>query len=328
MNEGGQLSWSRRAALARIFYLSGAGAASAAGGFWLRGRARKPEPKEPPWIHRDHRVVDNPAFPAMVVLENGSPAELVRLAIEKLGGIRRFVSPGDIVVLKPNAAWERLPEQAATTHPAVIGELARLCREAGARKVVVTDVTCHEPRRCFRRTGIQAAAEQAGAEIVLPEGSRFREVNLRGQVLRWWPVLQPFLEADKIINVPVAKHHSLTRVTLGMKNWYGILGGQRHRLHQRIHESIVDLASFMKPTLTVIDATRVLLRNGPTGGNLADVFEARTVVASTDPVAADAWVAKRFWNIEPEELGYLSLAAAQGLGRMELEEGRVELASL
>jgi hypothetical protein len=131
-------------------------------------------------------------------------------------------------------------------------------------------------------------------------------VDLGGVVLKSWPVFTPFLEADKIINLPIAKHHVLTGATLGMKNWYGILGGQRNRLHQQIHQSLADLANFMLPTLTLMDCYRILLRNGPTGGNLEDVALKKTMVAGTDPVAIDAYVAKAYWNLDPEQMPYLA----------------------
>jgi len=137
-------------------------------------------------------------------------------------------------------------------------------------------------------------------------------------------VLEPFIAADKVINFPVAKSHSLTGVTLGMKNWYGILGGARNRLHQRIHESLADLAAVMRPTLTLIDAYRVLIRNGPTGGSLADVLLKKTLVAGTDPVALDAYVAKAYWNFGPDRLRYLQLAQERGLGKMDFEQLRTE----
>jgi uncharacterized protein (DUF362 family) len=176
-----------------------------------------------------------------------------------------------VVVLKPNIAWDRTPEQAANTNPDVVAEVVRQCWQAGAKRVIVTDVSCNEPRRCFQRSGIQAAARAEGAEVILPDPELFREVDLGGVVLKSWPVFTPFLEADKIFNLPIAKHHVLTGATLGMKNWYGILGGERNRLHQQIHQSLVDLANFMLPTVTLIDCYRILLRNGPTGGNLEDV---------------------------------------------------------
>ena len=174
-------------------------------------------------------------------------------------------------MIKPNIAWDRTPEQAANTNPELVAEVVRQCWQAGAKRVIVTDVSCNEPRRCFQRSGIQAAARAEGAEVILPDPELFREVEMGGVVLKSWPVFTPFLEADKVINLPIAKHHGLTGATLGMKNWYGILGGQRNRLHQQIHQSLADLASFMLPTLTVMDCYRILLRNGPTGGNLEDV---------------------------------------------------------
>jgi uncharacterized protein (DUF362 family) len=143
-----------------------------------------------------------------------------------------------------------------------------------------------------------------------------------------WPVLEPFLNADKLINVPIAKHHSLTGVTLGLKNWYGVLGGPRHQLHQRIHESLADLADFMRPTLTVIDAYRVLMRNGPGGGNLADVALAKTVVAGTDPVALDAYVAKAYWDLDWHSLRYLKLASDRNLGSLKLESLRTRFVTM
>jgi uncharacterized protein (DUF362 family) len=252
----------------------------------------------------------------------------VQKALENLGGIGRFISRQDVVVLKPNIAWDRTPEQAANTNPEVVAEMVRQCWQAGAKRVIVTDVSCNEPRRCFQRSGIQAAARAAGAEVILPDPDLFREVDLGGVALKSWPVFTPFLEADKIINMPIAKHHGLTGVTLGMKNWYGILGGQRNRLHQQIHQSLADLASFMLPTLTLLDCYRILLRNGPTGGNLEDVAIKKTMVASTDPVALDAYVAKAYWNLDIEHIPYLQMAAARGLGTVDFEKLAVKVSQL
>jgi uncharacterized protein (DUF362 family) len=233
-----------------------------------------------------------------------------------------------VVVVKPNVGWDRTPEQAANTNPWIVAEVCRLCSDAGARKVIVTDVTINDPRLCFARSGIADAARAAGADVILPGERMFREVDLRGEVLSSWPVLEPFLNADKLINVPIAKHHSLTGVTLGFKNWYGVLGGPRHQLHQRIHESLADLADFMRPTLTVIDAYRVLMRNGPGGGNLADVALTKTVVAGTDPVALDAYVAKDYWDLDWHTLRYLKLASDRNLGSLNLESVRTRFVTM
>jgi len=153
-------------------------------------------------------------------------------------------------------------------------------------------------------------------------------VDIHGTVLRNWPVFAPFLSADKIINLPIAKHHSLTGATLGMKNWYGMLGGQRNQLHQQVHESLADLADFIRPTLTMLDAYRVLIRNGPTGGSLEDVVLKKTMVAGTDPVAIDAYVAKAYWNLDADALPYLGFASKKGLGTLEFDKVRSKIVNL
>jgi len=289
-------------------------------GAWLSGRSRRPEDSAPPVVKRDLRVARDLRLPELAVIEGGEPAELVRRAIEELGGMGRFVARGDVVLVKPNMAWDRTPEQAANTNPDAVAEVVRLALAAGARKVLVTDVPVNETRRVFERSGIARAAMAAGGQVVLPEAARFREVDLGGAVLRVWPVLDPFLEADKVINLPVAKHHDLTGATLGFKNWYGMLGGLRMRLHQRIHESLADLAAFLRPTLTVVDAYRVLMRNGPSGGSTEDVALRKTVIAGTDPVAVDAYAARAFWGLDAGSLRYLELAAERGLGELHLAE--------
>ncbi len=315
----------RREMLIKLLRLGGLSASVAAAALWLHSRSRRPEDEAPLTLARSFTAPADARYAEMVVAQGDDPRALVRKALEGLGGVRRFIARGDVVVIKPNIAWDRTPEQAANTNPLAVAEMVRQCLEAGAKKVIVTDVSCNEPHRCFQRSGIADAANAAGAVIVLPEEHLFHQVNLRGDVLGEWPVLEPFIAADKMINFPVAKSHSLTGVTLGMKNWYGILGGARNRLHQRIHESLADLANVMRPTLTLINAYRVLIRNGPTGGSLADVLLKKTLVAGTDPVALDAYVAKAYWDLEPSQLRYLRLAQDRGLGKMDFEKIRTEV---
>ncbi|MGA2348943.1 MAG: DUF362 domain-containing protein [Terracidiphilus sp.] len=318
----------RREALLQLLRVGGVAAGAAGAAAWLSKQSYRPLPAQAEQARRDHRVVADPQWPHMTVVQGGEPRELVATALDNLGGIRRFVSRQDVVVIKPNIAWDRIPEQAANTNPDLVAEVVRQCWQAGAKRVIVTDVSCNEARRCFHRSGIQAAALAEHAEVILPDPELFREVELGGVVLKSWPVFTPFLEADKIFNLPIAKHHVLTGATLGMKNWYGILGGQRNRLHQQIHQSLVDLASFMLPTLTLMDCYRVLLRNGPTGGNLEDVELKKTIVAGTDPVAIDAYVAKAYWNLDPEHMPYLQMAAARGLGTADFEKLQVKVSQL
>jgi uncharacterized protein (DUF362 family) len=335
LNSSSQLT--RREAMLQLLRVGGVAAAAAGAGFWLNERSRKPLPAAAEQARRDHRIAKSDQWPQLTIAQYpvdargpqpGEPKALVQKALENLGGMRRFVRSQDVVVVKPNIAWDRTPEQAANTNPELVAEVVRQCWQAGAKRVVVTDVSCNEARRCFHRSGIEAAARSAGAEVILPDPELFRDVELGGVVLTSWPVFGPFLEADKIINLPIAKHHQLTGATLGMKNWYGILGGHRSRLHQQIHQSLVDLAGFMLPTLTIMDCYRILLRNGPTGGNLEDVALKKTVVAGTDPVALDAYVAKAYWNLDPEQLPYLRMAASRGLGTVDFEKLDVKATQL
>ena len=320
MNSSDGTTLSRRDALIQLLRLGGAAAGTAGLGLWLNGRSEHPVAEAALNVRRSHTVPADPGLPDMAVIRGDDPAQLAREAIAELGGIKRFISRADVVLIKPNIGWDRTPEQAANTNPSVIAEVIRQCTNAGAKRIIVTDVSCNDPRRCFQRSGIAEAAQREGAEVILPDPARYKEVDIQGEVLREWPVLDSFLNVDKIINVPIAKHHSLTGTTLGMKNWYGILGGPRHQLHQKIHESLADLADFMRPTLTLIDCYRILVRNGPTGGNLEDVLLKKTMVAGTDPVALDAYVAKAYWNLEVSALPYLRMAAQRGLGTYEFEK--------
>lgn len=314
---------SRRDALVQLLRLGGLGAGSAGVALWLSARSKRPEEAAIAAFERHSSVASDPNLPEMVVAQGEDPRALVRGSIEELGGIKRFVARGEVVLIKPNIGWDRTPEQAANTNPQVVAEVVRLSREAGASKVIVTDVSCNEPRRCYQRSGIAEAAAAEGAEVILPEDRVLKRVNLR-RGLGSWLVLEAVLSADKVINIPVAKHHSLTGVTLGMKNWLGIVGGPRVWLHQDIHSSVVDLADFVRPALTIIDAYRILVRNGPTGGALSDVELKKTLVASTDPVAADAFVAKAYWNLDARSLRYLQMAQDRGLGRVDFENVRAK----
>ena len=245
--------------------------------------------------------------------------DLTRKVFEEAGGIKQFISKGDVVVVKPNISWARQPQFAATTHPEVLETVIELCRDAGAKKVRIVDHTIHDARRCFALSGAGKIAKKTGADLVYPRSSLMRRMKIRGDRLDVWPVFVPTIEADKLINLPVAKHHSLTTLTLGMKNWIGSVGGSRWSLHQDIHQTIVDLAQFFKPTITLIDAIRIMTRNGPSGGSASDVAVKNTLILSDDPVAADAKAALIF-NRKPKSLGFIRLAQKHGLGTYNFEK--------
>jgi uncharacterized protein (DUF362 family) len=245
--------------------------------------------------------------------------DLTRKVFEEAGGIKQFISKGDVVVVKPNISWARQPKFAATTHPEVLETVIELCRDAGAKKVRIVDHTIHDARRCFALSGAGKIAKKTGADLVYPRSSLMRRMKIRGDRLDVWPVFVPTIEADKLINLPVAKHHSLTTLTLGMKNWIGAVGGNRSSLHQDINQTIVDLAQFFKPTITLIDAIRIMTRNGPSGGSASDVAVKNTLILSDDPVAADAKAALIF-NRKPKSLGFIRLAQKHGLGTYNFEK--------
>jgi uncharacterized protein (DUF362 family) len=268
--------------------------------------------------------------PQLVIAKNGSPGEMVRKAVAELGGMDRFVKQGDVVVVKPNIAWDRVAEQGATTNPNVVKEVVKLCLEVGAKKVKVFDYTLNEPRRCYKRTGIQQAAEEAGASVQFINEKKFKSVPLPdGDAIKDWEIYQDVLEADRLINVPAAKHHSVPEagISLGMKNLMGVIGGKRGQFHRNYAKKIVDLSTRIKPDLVILDAYRILLRNGPSGGNLADVVFKKTLIAGADPVAVDSYGATLF-NLNPEKIPFLVEAKQRGLGENNLNKIAIKVVTL
>ncbi len=267
-------------------------------------------------------------YPDLAIIENGSPAGLVQKAIQELGGISRFIQPGDTVVIKPNISWDRLPEQAANTNPELVAEVVRLCLDAGAKKVQIFDNTLNEPRRCYQRSGIEKAAKEAGADVYHVQDRKFKKVKIEeGKLIQSWEIYEDLLEADRLINIPIAKHHTVSGVSLSMKNIMGLLGGNRGKLHRQYDINITDLNTKIKPDLIILDAYRMLVRNGPSGGNLADVKLKKTVIAGTNPVAIDSYGATLF-DLHPENIGFLQEAYQRGLGEIDLNKLDIKKISL
>ena len=270
--------------------------------------------------------------PLLVVAEGNDYAALVEAVLKPLGGIRAFVKQGDRVVVKPNIAWDRKPEQAANTHPAVVEAVVRQCLTAGASRVTVLDRTCNDARRSYARSGIKKAVEAIGDSRAVCEYEKKRDYVpvkiVNGKSLDEFEfnrkVMPP--ECDCYINVPVAKHHGSAKLTLGLKNVMGVIGGNRGLIHRDLDRRIADLNLVIRPNLTIIDATRVLLRHGPTGGKLEDVKTLDTLIASADTVAADAYATTLFGE-KPDYLGTTVAAAELGLGEIDLEKVRIVIAS-
>mgnify|MGYP001824612712 CR=1 FL=1 len=264
--------------------------------------------------------------PPLAVRKGQDIPFLVRETVNALGGVENFVKQGDVVVVKPNIGWDRTVELAANTHPEVVKTLVQLCLEAGAKQVRIFDRTCNDERRCYMQSGIRPALEAIRSDRVSIEyidRRSFKELAIKGgRAFDRWEFYLPVIEADRLINVPIAKHHSISRLTLGMKNLMGVIGGNRGRLHHDIAESLSDIASVIHSDLTVVDATRILTANGPQGGRLQDVRKLDTLIASPDIVAADAYAATLF-GLSPTQVPTVVAAARRGLGVMDLNQVRM-----
>jgi uncharacterized protein (DUF362 family) len=264
--------------------------------------------------------------PPLAVRKGQDIPFLVRETINALGGAENFVKQGEVVVVKPNIGWDRTVELAANTHPEVVKALVQLCLEAGAKQVRIFDRTCNDERRCYMQSGIRPAVESIRSDRVSIEyidPRSFKELAISGgRAFDRWEFYLPVIEADRLINVPVAKHHSISRLTLAMKNLMGVIGGNRGRLHHDIAESLSDIASVIHSDLTVVDATRILTANGPQGGRIEDVRKLDTLIATPDIVAADAYATTLF-GLSPDQVPTVVAAARRGLGVMDLKQVRM-----
>ncbi|NPV87580.1 MAG: DUF362 domain-containing protein [Anaerolineae bacterium] len=259
----------------------------------------------------------------LAVARHGDPETLTRRALAALGGMQRFVPHGARVIIKPNICTARSYEYAATTNPWVVAALVKLCLEAGAARVQVMDYPFGGPaEQVYAVSGIEEQVRASGGEMVVMTKFKFVDTDIpQGQSLKRAAIYDDILKADVIINAPIAKNHGLAGLTLGMKNLMGVIR-DRPPLHWNLGQNLADLTSRVRPTLTVIDAVRMLMANGPTGGNLNDVKQADTVIASADIVAADAYASTLFgWQ---ETLPYVQAGAAMGLGRSDLENLKIE----
>ena len=242
-------------------------------------------------------------------------AATVRQAFDALGGMNAFVKPGERVLLKVNAAFASPPSLGATSHPDLVAAVVRMCLEAGASQVTVTDNPINDPASCFALTGIDSAARQAGADVVIPRESLFEHFSLKGgRLIRDWPILfAPLARVDRIIGLAPVKDHHRSGASMTLKNWYGLLGGRRNIFHQDIHTLIQELALMIRPTVVVLDGTQSMMTNGPTGGSLSDLKPTGTLIVSTDPVAADAMGATLLGRTAAD-LPFIAKAESAGAG--------------
>ena len=289
--------------------------AACAAGFWFY------DSKGPSLSKNDQSNLILPDFSIhalgqkMSIVRGEDRVATLRLALKSLGGIETFIIKGDRVLLKVNAAFASPAMLSATTHPAIITEMTQLCFRAGAVSVVVTDNPINDPASCFTLTGIADAARKAGARVLLPRDDQFSPMTVKGaKLIRNWPVLyKPFMDITKVIGMAPLKDHHRSGASMTMKNWYGLLGGRRNIFHQDIHNIIMELAMMVKPSLVILDATMAMMTNGPTGGSMSDLKNTKTMIASTDQVAADAFGASLLGR-SLDQLPFIEKAEAAGIG--------------
>jgi uncharacterized protein (DUF362 family) len=262
----------------------------------------------------------------LAVAHGADPAAILKAALVSLGGIQRFVKPGQDVIIKPNICVDyHQPEYAATTNPVVVAALVGLCLGAGARRVRVMDSPFAgiSPNSAYAASGIEAAVKAAGGEMEVMSPIKFAKFDIpQGKSITSWDVYRDVLETDVLINVPIAKNHSLARLTLGGKNLLGVVSDP-NQIHSDLGQRVADLVSLIRPTLTVVDAYRILMEHGPTGGSLNDVKQANTIIASHDIIAADAYGATLF-GLTGADIPYIKKGADMGLGTLDLGAVKVE----
>ncbi|MCG6881337.1 MAG: DUF362 domain-containing protein [Deltaproteobacteria bacterium] len=303
--------------------------AACAAGFWLHDTKGPPASikKGATPIQFDFSI--DGLGPKMSIIQGEDRAATLRAALKSLGGIETFINKGDRVLLKVNAAFATPAMLSATTHPAIVAEMAKLCFMAGAASVVVTDNPINDPTSCFTLTGIEEAARSTGAEVILPRQDLFTAMTLKdAKLIRSWPVLnKPFKDITKVIGMAPLKDHHRSGASMTMKNWYGLLGGRRNIFHQNINDIIMELAMMMKPTFVVLDATTTMMTNGPTGGSLSDLKDTHTMIVSTDQVAADAFGAS-FLGRSLDQLPFIGKAEAAGAGTADYRKLNPVMASI
>ncbi len=245
----------------------------------------------------------------------------VNHGLQLLGGIDHFIKEGDIVGIKPNIGFASPSLLGATSDPDLVGELIRLCYQVGkASKVLVFDNPINDPAACFQLSGIEAVCRKAGAQPILPRDHYFGRLTLdKAKLIRDWPVfLQPLSRINKLIGIAPVKHHHRSGASMSIKNWYGLLGGRRNIFHQDIHTIIGELAMMVRPTLVILDGTRVMATNGPTGGALSDLRQANTMIVGSDPVSVDSFGCSLL-GLKPDDLPFLGKAERLGAGILDFQ---------
>ncbi len=245
-------------------------------------------------------------------------------ALESMGGMSKFVKKGQKVVIKPNIGWDVVPELAANTNPTLVKRIVEQCINAGAKEVYVFDNTCDNWAKCYKNSGIEQAAKDAGAKIVPGNFEKYYQTVTIGQgkKLKTTKIHEKIMEADVFINVPILKNHSSAKLTISMKNLMGIVWDREFWHKNDLHQCIADCATYRKPDLNIVDAYRVMKSNGPRGTNASDVLMLKTLLVSTDMVAIDTAAAKLL-DFAANDVSYINIADQMKVGRKDIDKLKI-----
>jgi uncharacterized protein (DUF362 family) len=252
----------------------------------------------------------------------GKAADIIPKIMKKMGGMGRFVKEGSRVMIKPNISFANPPDWATTTSPEAIHTVAKLCLDAGAKKVIVCDNTLREPDICKEKTGVMDALKDLkGTVVFVPKRDNMfvEKTSDKAKELMRTDVVKEVYRADALISLPITKSHSAGGVSLGLKGLMGLIK-DRDIFHREmdLHLAVAEQLYYITPTLTIIDASRALLDNGPAGPG--KVVQIDKYVAGTDPVAVDSFgVTLASWygrQMEGKNVKHIRNAAEMGFGNM------------
>ncbi len=273
--------------------------------------------KKKPWP--DRPGTDTPSAFDLTAVKGGEPDVMFDKAIESFGGMKRFVSKGQTVTIKPNIGWDVPPERAGNTNPKLVKRIIEHCYDAGAKEVFVFDHTCDNWNRTYKNSGIEQSAKDAGAKVVsgATEGY-YQDVSIpNGKSLTKAKIHELLLSSNVLINVPVLKVHDGARATIAMKNFMGVVWDRGYWHRNDLQQCIADFATYCKPALNVVDAYNVMKSKGPRGTSVDDVIAMKSLLVSRDIVAVDAASAKML-GFEPSDIGHIKLASEMKVGSMDL----------
>ena len=264
-------------------------------------------------------------YPDLIAIKDGSPAQMFDAGIAAMGGMKRFVKPGQSVLVKPNIGWNPTPEDGANTQPDLVGKIIEHCKTAGASKIVVFDNTCNTMSSCYENSGIKKAVEKAGGTMLPSDNEKYYvEKDIPGgKILKKAKVHKAFLESDVVINVPTLKHHSSTKMTASLKNFMGVIWDRQFWHKHGLNQAIADFPLLRNADLTVIDAYLVMTKNGPRGISTDDVLLKKMQIISTDAVLADT-AACKILNLNTSEVAYLKLAEDLKLGTTDIKNSNIK----